>query len=354
MCASPVFQRKPRIAVLATGTATGEVGGAERFYVGLRDALVRAGANAEIVAEISDEANFTSILESYLRFYDLDLSAYDGVISTKAPGYMIRHRNHVCYLQHTMRVFYDMFQVEFPRATDDLLAQRRIVHLLDAEALRAPRTRKVFVVGEEVRQRLDRFNGSTAEVLHQASTLAGFHTGAQRYFFLPGRLHRWKRVDLAIEAMRLTQAPVELLISGAGEDEAKFRALAATDSRIRFLGRVGDEELLNHYADALAVLFVPLREDFGLITQEAFLSAKPVITCTDSGEPTRLVRDGVSGFVVEPTAAALSAAMTALARDLDRARAMGAQGRRDIQTLSWEKVADKLLAALGFATKAQT
>jgi len=40
-----------------------------------------------------------------------------GVISTKAPGYMIRHRNHICYLQHTMRVFYDMFDVEFPKAS---------------------------------------------------------------------------------------------------------------------------------------------------------------------------------------------------------------------------------------------
>ncbi|MDR3450657.1 MAG: glycosyltransferase family 4 protein [Alphaproteobacteria bacterium] len=353
MHASPVFQRKPRIAVLATGAPAGEVGGAERFYIGLRDALVRAGADAEIVYEVSHEANFAAILESYLRFYDLDLSAYDGVISTKAPGYMIRHRNHVCYLQHTMRVFYDMFQVEFPQVTDELLAQRRIVHLLDTEALRAPRTRKIFVVGEEVQQRLEYFNGTSSEVLHQASTLEGFHTGGQRYFFLPGRLHRWKRVDLAIEAMRLTKAPVDLLISGTGEDEAKFRTLTETDPRIRFLGRVSDEKLLNYYADALAVLFVPLREDFGLITQEAFLSAKPVITCLDSGEPTRLVRDGVTGFVVEPTAAALSEAMMALAGDPDRARVMGAQGRQDIRALSWEKVADRLLAALGFATKVQ-
>jgi glycosyltransferase involved in cell wall biosynthesis len=353
MMANPELRRRPRIAILATGSPSQALGGAERFYIGLRNALARAGADAEIIYEISDESNFDMIMDSYLRFYDRDLSAYDGVISTKAPGYVIRHRNHICYLQHTMRVFYDMFPVEFLHVTDELIAQRRIIHLLDTAALRSPQTKKIFVVGEEVQQRLEHFNGLTADVLHQASTLEGFHNAGQRYFFLPGRLHRWKRVNLAIEAMRLVDAPIELLISGTGEDEVKFRALAEPDPRIRFLGRVSDEDLLNYYADALAVLFVPLREDFGLITQEAFLSAKPVITCTDSGEPTRLVRDGVNGFVVAPTAASLAEAMSLLARDRERAKAMGARGEKDIQVLSWEKVAKNLLAALSFETESQ-
>src|SRR3977135_2465155 len=106
--------RRQKIAVLATASAGGEMGGAERFYVGLRDALRTFGADAQIVPVVSDESNFDAILQSYLRFYDLDLSEFDGVISTKAPGYVVRHHNHVCYLQHTMRVFYDMFDVEFP------------------------------------------------------------------------------------------------------------------------------------------------------------------------------------------------------------------------------------------------
>ena len=99
------IDRPARIAVLATGSVSGEKGGAEQFYTGLRDALIRAGADASIHWEVSDESNFEAVKQSYLRFYDSDLTGYDGVISTKAPGYMIRHRNHVCYLQHTMRVY---------------------------------------------------------------------------------------------------------------------------------------------------------------------------------------------------------------------------------------------------------
>lgn len=237
-------RRAPRIAVVATGSSSGEQGGAERFYVGLRDALNAAGAEASLHYEISDERGFEAIKKSYLRFYDCDFSAYDGVISTKAPGYALRHRNHVCYLQHTMRVFYDMFDVEFPNPTEELRQQREFIQRLDTAALQPERVRKIFSIGYEVQDRLQRYNGLNSDVLYQASTMSGFDGRRYDYFFLPGRLHRWKRADLAIAAMKFIDQPCELLISGTGEDEARFRTLAEGDRRIRFLGRVGDDELI--------------------------------------------------------------------------------------------------------------
>ena len=317
----------PKVAVLATASATGDIGGAERFYVGLRDALRRQGAAAEIVPVVSDEADFVAIKRSYLRFYDLDLSGFDGVISTKAPGYVVRHPRHVCYLQHTMRVFYDMFEREFPAPWPELLAQRRLIQRLDTAALGHPRLRGRFVIGHQVRERLLLTNGLGAEVLYQASTLGGCHGGPFEHLLLPGRLHRWKRVDLAISAMRHVAAPVRLLITGTGEDEAPLRALAAEDPRIRFLGRVEDEVLVDLYAQALAVLFVPYLEDFGLVTLEAFRSGKPVITCADAGEPARLVQDGVSGLVCAPEPAALAAGIDALWQEPERSRRLGTAGR---------------------------
>ena len=41
-----------------------------------------------------------------------------------------------------------------------------------------------------------------------------YKEGKFEYIFLPGRLHRWKRVDLVIQAMRYIKLPVNLLISG--------------------------------------------------------------------------------------------------------------------------------------------
>jgi glycosyltransferase involved in cell wall biosynthesis len=261
---------------------------------------------------------------------------------------MVRHRNHVCYLQHTMRVFYDMFDVEYPKATASLREQRRQIQEIDTVALRSPRIRRRFVIGHEVQERLKQFNGLGSEVLYQASTMTGFRTGEYRHLFLPGRLHRWKRVDLAISAMRHVQAPVELLISGVGEDEVELKRLARGDPRVRFLGRVTDAELRDLYANALAVPFVPLREDFGLVTLEAFHSRKPVITCTDSGEPTRIVQNGVTGYVCPPEPKALAERIDMLCGDPDLAQRLGEAGAASISHITWENVARSLSTALEF------
>jgi glycosyltransferase involved in cell wall biosynthesis len=337
------------VALVAARSSRGEVGGAERFFGGLRNALQTAGLDVEIVPVYNDESGFSNIQETYLRYYDLDLSAYDGVVSAKAPAYVVRHPNHVCYLMHTMRVYYDMFDFTFPVGTNEQRRQRRLVRAWDRAALQYPRTRHVMAIGQEVADRLARYSGLGAEVVRHPTTLQGLGpgTGAD-YLFMPGRLHKWKRVELAIRAMRLVRAPIPLLISGTGEHEAELRALAAKDRRIRFLGRVSDEEMTSLYAGALAVLFVPQREDLGLVTLEAFESAKPVITCSDSGEPARLVAHGASGFVCPPRPAALAERIDQLAANPDRAAELGAVGRASIASISWSAVAASLVRALGF------
>jgi glycosyltransferase involved in cell wall biosynthesis len=343
---------RPRVAVVTPRSASGAIGGAERFYAGLRDALGSVGLDTTIVEDTCDESNFESILRSYLRFYDLDLSGFDGVISTKAPTYAVRHPNHVCYLVHTMRVFYDMFDREFPNPSLALHSQRRRVQELDSAALAPSRLKALHAIGEEVAVRLGAYNGLTASVLHPPTSLSGFRRGSFRHVLLPGRLHRWKRVDLAIAAMRHVENDIELVVPGSGEDAERYRAMAAGDPRIRFLGRVSDAALLDLYADSLVVLFLPEREDLGLVTFEAFLSGKPVITCMDSGEPARLVREGVSGFVCSPNPRAIATRIEELASDPARAAAMGAAGDGAIRRITWPTVAATLAGALGLAVAA--
>jgi glycosyltransferase involved in cell wall biosynthesis len=249
-----------------------------------------------------------------------------------------------------MRVYYDMFDFSFPVVTKALRRQRRLVRALDRAAMQPPRTRRLFAISQEVANRLSSFSGLEAEVIRHPTTLRGLKPGPLGdYLFLPGRLHKWKRVDLAIRAMKLVQAPLPLLISGTGEHEPELRALAAGEPRIRFLGRVDDKAMADLYAGALAVLFLPLREDLGLVTLEAFECAKPVITCLDSGEPARLVADGVSGFVCAPEPAAIAARIDELARNRDLAVRLGRGGADTASAITWDEVAAALLGALGFA-----
>jgi glycosyltransferase involved in cell wall biosynthesis len=305
--------------------------------------------HAEILPVIPDESNFEAILRSYLQFYDLDLTSYDGIISTKAPGYLSRHPNHVCYLLHTMRRFYDMFDFEFPAADENLREQRRRVLEMDTAALSSPHIRRVFVIGDEVKDRLEKFNGIKSEVLYPATTLSGFRRdGNFEYLFMPGRLHRWKRVDLVISAMARVKAPIKLIISGTGEDEARLRKLTKDDTRIRFLGRISDDELIEFYANALAVPFVPNREDFGYVAIEAFHSGKPIITCSDSGEPARLAARFDAGLICDPTPESIGAAIDSLYQAPHTAKQLGENGRINSAAMNWEATSRALVGALGF------
>jgi len=335
-----------KVAVVTPVAFSGERGGAENLYQGLVKGLRQNGVKVDQIKIAVNESSIDDIKRAYLDFYDLDLSAYDGVISTKAPSYLVRHPNHICYLLHTMRSFYDMFDLEFPRKTRPLIQQRQLIQRLDTGALSYPRTKKIITIGEEVRQRLKKWNGLESRVLWPALPAGRFHCNRYQFLFVPSRLHRWKRIDLVIRAMSYVDTDIRVKIAGTGEDENRFRELARGDARIEFLGWVTQRKLGKLYANALAVIFAPLREDFGFVTAEAFASAKPVITCSDSGEPARLVRDGLTGFICRPNPKSLAKKIEILANDSGRAQLMGEKARATAPCQTWTDVGRGLLAEL--------
>ena len=344
-----------KIAVVTAAMSSGEQGGAEAFYAGLVGGLRSVGVDAHQVDVRIDESTFDAVLASYKRCYDLDLREYDLVISTKAPTYAVRHPRHISYLVHTLRVFYDRFASEFGEGNEKCRSQRAQIHALDKAALHPSRVRRHFTIGHTNYRRLidaDSFWSSIHyEVLHPAAAVAGFKPPRPgQYFFLPGRLHRWKRADLVIRAMQRLNRDIPLKIAGTGEDERRLRALAGDDRRIQFLGRVSDEQLVDLFAGAVAVPFVPVQEDYGLVMVEAFKSRKPVVTCRDSGEPVYFVKHGVNGLVVEPDADALSAAFEYVLDHPKRAAEMGNNGFRTVSHIKWESIASTLLQSVNGAT----
>lgn len=343
-------QKGKRVAILGASPTSNNGGGAERFYEGLSSGFQNIGCSVEFISVIADEPSYESIVGNYRRVRDLDLTSFDLVISTKAPTYAVIHPRHVVYLVHTIRVFDDMFEEAFRNPSDELFAQRAHIHDMDFKGLSG--AVKIFAIGHEVAGRLYRWHGLDAQVIHPPLAFNKFKCESQGdYFFLPGRLHPWKRVDLAIQAVRQSTLPLKLVIAGEGEAEPTLRTLASGDPRITFLGRVDDADLIDRYGHALAVIFVPLREDYGYVTLEAFAAHKPVITCVDSGEPTQLVRDGENGLICEANAAALQASMERIYSDRVGASHMGDNGAAQIAGMSWESVAQELYDA-GFGGSA--
>ena len=85
--------------------------GAERHFVGVVHAFQQK-TDAHWIQVPASEQTWNDILRGYLDCFQLDLGRYDLVVSTKNPTYAVQHRNHVCWLLHQARVFYDRFDDE--------------------------------------------------------------------------------------------------------------------------------------------------------------------------------------------------------------------------------------------------
>ncbi|WP_267222276.1 glycosyltransferase family 4 protein [Dyella silvae] len=335
-----------KVAVVTVRSSSGEEGGAERLYQALVQAFADLGHQAEEVTLRTDESTFERILENYLYFYDLDLSEYDVIVSTKAPTWMVRHPGHVCYLVHTIRAFYDMFARLFPNAPGGLLQQQDLIHLLDTKGLERPGCKAVFSIGHEVSDRLRVWNRMEAGVMHPPLWQNPFHEEpSEPFLFLPGRLHSWKRTDLVVKAMRHVRSPLRLVLAGTGEAEAELKRLAKDLPNVVFLGRVTEDVLVDHYARCLAVPFTPQNEDYGYVTLEAFASGKPVVTCEDSGEAALIVRQQNGGMITKPDPKSIAAAIDWLYERPEESKAMGRRGHDWVNSLRWSQIAETLLEA---------
>jgi hypothetical protein len=154
-----------RVALLTVTAPGGEPSAASRLCEALHAALKTRGVQAERIDLPGGGRDFDSTLRAHLRFYDADLSAFDGVISTAAPSYAVRHRNLVCYVMQTMDEFYDLFETTLAQPSAAQRAQRDIIHQIDTAALARASLRGVFAAGLELRERLRTFNGIDAELL---------------------------------------------------------------------------------------------------------------------------------------------------------------------------------------------
>ena len=328
-------------------------GGAERHAEGLVREIVASGHEAEQVRLPFKWYPRAEILTSALAWRLLDLSEVDGkrvdlVIPMKFPSYLVRHENKVVWLIHQFRQAYDRFgtaESDFTASPEDT-RWRELIAETDRTGL--TEARKIFTNARNTADRLARFNGIEAEALYHPPPLAGRYRTevAQGFALAAGRLDAWKRVDLAIGAA--AAGKFRLVIAGDGADRARLEALARNSGAdVRFTGRVSDDELLGLYATSSVVIFPPADEDYGYIALEAFLSKKPVVTCTDSGGPLEFVVDGENGRVVPPDAAALGSAVAELLANEKKASECGERGFERVRNIRWDHAVRALLEAGG-------
>ncbi len=275
----------------------------------------------------------------------------DQVISFRFPSYAVRHPRHVCWLNHRLREYYDLWpELKAALGARGRLKEgvrRRFFHVVDAWLLKHNVTR-VFAQSATIQARLLRWGRIPSEVLHPPAPQRAYRTDAYEPFvFAVSRLQRLKRLDLLVEAFRrMKNRELRAVVAGEGPERgalaAKIRAYGL-ERRIDLVGAAAEDAVLDGYAKCRAVFYAPFNEDYGLVTPEAFASAKAVITARDSGGPVELVRDGETGFVAEPTPDALAEKLDLLAEDPALAERLGRNALAVSAGLSWDHAVRKLI-----------
>lgn len=330
-------------------------GGGELHAEGLVNALRARNVEVELVCmpfRFSPPAEVIKSMDAWASqdFETLAPSRVDRVICLKFPTYYLNHPNKVVWLMHQHRAVYELFNTKYGESETSGAATelRHQVLNRDTGALGGV---KIFANSRRVAERLTHYNNiSSTPLYHPPRSAEVFFEGDQLpYIFAPSRLESLKRHELLLQAMPQIEKSVMALFVGEGGMRTHLERLAAElgiRDRVKFLGHVDFEDLIHLYANSLGIFFGPFDEDYGYVTLEAMLSAKPVITCRDSGGPLEFVIDGETGYVAEPVPEAIAACVNKLAANPAHARALGQAGRSRYLNfdISWNRVVDSLLA----------
>jgi glycosyltransferase involved in cell wall biosynthesis len=248
-----------------------------------------------------DQSAFRRLLPLYPRAIErLKLPQSDVVLSSSSAfAHGIRVPDgavHVCYCYTPFRYAWDEESYALgeisPLLRPLLRQQLRRIRRWDLAASR--RVDAYVAISELSRKRIKRHYGRDAPIIHPPVETHRFTPGTPGdALLIVSEILPHKRLHIALEAAHRARTPVQVV--GAGPH---LSALKAAYPEAEFLGRASDEDLVELYANARAVL-MPNIEEFGITAVEAQAAGRPVIAAA-AGGALETVIDGRTGYLATP------------------------------------------------------
>ncbi len=167
------------------------------------------------------------------------------------------------------------------------------------------------------------------------------------YVLFVGRISEQKGIFDLIRAAEHLPDRVQLILCASAPDTPEIAArldrATREHPRIRWIDEmVPVPDVIQIYSHAAVFVCPSIYEPFGVINLEAMACETPVVA-TAVGGITEVVADGETGLLVPPgRPEELARALVTLLDDPARARAMGAAGRRRVEShFSWDRIAKR-------------
>jgi phosphatidylinositol alpha-mannosyltransferase len=182
------------------------------------------------------------------------------------------------------------------------------------------------------------FNGIELEPFVKAEP---WPTSRRTVLFL-GRHEERKGLAVLLAAVQAVELDLECWVVGDGPETERLRSRYASDARIRWIGRVSDEERASRMKGADVVCAPSIGgESFGVVVLEAMAAGTPVVA-SDLPGYRNVARDGVDALLVPPgDVATLSVALTRVLEDRQLASTLACAGEARAAELSMDHLAER-------------
>jgi glycosyltransferase involved in cell wall biosynthesis len=248
-----------------------------------------------------------ALMDFNLQDYDLVISSESGPAKGVVPN---PNAYHICYCHSPMRYLWDMYHDYFKKTNPFIrfFMKRLIPELRLKDVISANLVDRFIANSAYVAKRIRRYYNRESLVIHPPVDIEKYISVERKpkdFYLFFGQITSYKRADIAIEAC--VRSRRKLIVAGAGADK-KTRKKYEKTGLVKFKGRVSDDEILELFASAKALLF-PGIEDFGIIPVEANAAGCPVIAYRDGGAVETVKENATGLFFDEQTPQSLIDAM---------------------------------------------
>ncbi|NQV00365.1 MAG: glycosyltransferase [Parcubacteria group bacterium] len=150
-----------------------------------------------------------------------------------------------------------------------------------------------------IQKRIKKFLGVDSKVIYPPCDIEGFKwCGSGGYYLSTARLDPLKRVDIIVKSF-MKMPDKKLIVASGGPELPRLKKLSIGSKNITFTGWLSEKLYRKLVGNAIATLYLPEDEDFGLSPVESMAAGKPVIGIAEGGL-LETVTSGLTGNLISP------------------------------------------------------